>query len=79
LRELILDLVKRGIDEGEFRDDIDADTLAMIMMQTIVGAAHMHALGSEPGGVALGTEQLWEFCLGGLVGNVPAKAFRRKR
>jgi AcrR family transcriptional regulator len=83
LRELILDLVKRGIDEGEFRNDIDADTLAMIMMQTIVGAAHMHALGSEPGGVPLGTEALWEFCLGGLVGggsgSRAAKAARRKR
>lgn len=80
LRELILDLVKRGIDDGEFRDDIDADTLAMIMMQTIVGAAHMHALGSEPGGVALGTEQLWQFCLGGLVGNgATTKPGRRKR
>jgi AcrR family transcriptional regulator len=80
LRELILDLVKRGIDDGEFRDDIDADTLAMIMMQTIVGAAHMHALGSEPGGVELGTEPLWQFCLGGLVGHGPAtKPNRRKR
>ncbi|HVS68963.1 MAG TPA: TetR/AcrR family transcriptional regulator [Mycobacteriales bacterium] len=83
LRELILDLVKSGIDDGDFRDDIDADTLAMIMMQTIVGAAHMHALGSEPGGVPLGTEQLWQFCLGGLVGGQPAsesaKSARRKR
>lgn len=81
LRELILDLVNRGIDEDEFRSDIDADTLAMIMMQTIVGAAHMHALGSEPGGVALGTEQLWEFCLGGLVGggSHSTKSVRRKR
>lgn len=80
LRELILDLVKRGIDEGEFRDDIDADTLAMIMMQTIVGAAHMHALGSEPGGVPLGTDALWDFCLGGLVGGGAAgKPSRRKR
>ncbi|HWC34031.1 MAG TPA: TetR/AcrR family transcriptional regulator [Mycobacteriales bacterium] len=83
LRELILDLVKRGIDDGEFRNDIDADTLAMIMMQTIVGAAHMHALGSEPGGVALGTDALWEFCLGGLVGSSAdmraAKSPSRKR
>ena len=52
LRELILDLVKRGIDDGSSASDIDADTLAMIMMQTIVGAAHMHALGAEPTGVA---------------------------
>jgi AcrR family transcriptional regulator len=80
LRELILELVERGIADGEFRNDIDADTLAMIMMQTIVGAAHMHALGSEPSGVPLGTEELWQFCLGGLVGSgASARPSRRKR
>jgi AcrR family transcriptional regulator len=68
LRELILDLVKQGVEDGMFRTDIDADTLATIMMQTIVGAAHMHALGSEPTGEPIDTEQLWQFCLGGLVG-----------
>jgi AcrR family transcriptional regulator len=80
LRELILDLVKRGADDGTFRNDIDADTLATIMMQTIVGAAHMHALGAEPTGEPIDTEQLWQFCLGGLVGHGPAtKPNRRKR
>ena len=82
LRELILDLVKRGVDEGTFRADIDADTLATIMMQTIVGAAHMHALGSEPTGEPIDTEQLWQFCLGGLVGSgadAKSKTSRRKR
>jgi AcrR family transcriptional regulator len=68
LRELILEVVQRGVDEGIFRTDIEPDPLATIMMQTIVGAAHMHALGSEPSGVPLDTEQLWQFCLGGLVG-----------
>ncbi|HVW81583.1 MAG TPA: TetR/AcrR family transcriptional regulator [Mycobacteriales bacterium] len=80
LRELILELVKRGADEGVFRSDIDADTLATIMMQTIVGAAHMHALGSEPTGEPIDTEQLWQFCLGGLVGETaPKKPSRRGR
>jgi AcrR family transcriptional regulator len=83
LRELILELVKQGADDGTFRSDIDADTLATIMMQTIVGAAHMHALGSEPTGDPIDTEQLWQFCLGGLVGGSTGtkspKASRRKR
>jgi AcrR family transcriptional regulator len=72
LRELFLELVQRGVDEGIFRDDIEPETLAMIMMQTLVGAAHMHALGAEPTGVPLESERLWEFCLGGLVGPVSA-------
>jgi AcrR family transcriptional regulator len=82
LRELILELVRRGADDGTFRSDIDPDTLATIMMQTIVGAAHMHALGSEPTGEPIDTEQLWQFCLGGLVGGTASrlsKPSRRKR
>ncbi len=82
LRELILELVRRGVDEGTFRTDIDVDTLATIQTQTVVGAAHMHALGSEPSGVPLDTEQLWKFCIGGLRGaggTTPAKSSGKKR
>jgi AcrR family transcriptional regulator len=68
LRELILELVRDGIDNGQFRADIEPQTLSVIMMQTLVGAAHMHALGTDPYGGPLDTERLWDFCLGGLVG-----------
>jgi AcrR family transcriptional regulator len=74
LRELILDLVNQAVDEGTFRSDIEPETLAMIMMQTVVGAAHMHALGTEPSGIPLDTQRLWEFCIGGLVGGAAAEA-----
>lgn len=84
LRELILELVQRGVDRGSFRADIEPETLAMIMMQTLVGAAHMHALGAEPTGEPLDSERLWDFCMGGLVGpaqtpvSARASASRRK-
>ena len=73
LRALILELVQQGVDDGTFRSDIEPETLAMMMMQTVVGAAHMHALGAEPTGVPLESEQLWDFCLGGLVGPAGTK------
>jgi AcrR family transcriptional regulator len=81
LRELILELVRRGADEGTFRRDVEPETLAMIMMQTIVGAAHMHALGADPSGVPVDTERLWDFCLGGLVGpgEMAARPRRKKQ
>jgi AcrR family transcriptional regulator len=84
LRELILELVQRGVAvDGRFRDDIGPEALAMIMMQTVVGAAHMHALGAEPSGLRLDTEQLWAFCASGLIGTPPnarsPKLARRKR
>jgi AcrR family transcriptional regulator len=68
LRELILELVMQGIDDGSVRADIPPETLAMIMMQTLVAAGHMHALGAEPSGVPIDSDRLWDFCLGGLVG-----------
>jgi AcrR family transcriptional regulator len=81
LRELILELVRQGVADGTFRSDIDPNTLAMIMMQTLVGAAHMHALGAQPSGAPLEAEDLWEFCLGGLVGERgrPGRSGRGRR
>lgn len=68
LRDLILDLVRTGVEEKIFRTDVNADMLAMILMQTVVGAAHMHALGAELTGEPLDSDQLWVFCLSGLTG-----------
>jgi AcrR family transcriptional regulator len=72
LRELILELVTDAVTVGTFRSDIEPETLATMMMQTVVGAAHMHALGTEPSGVPLDTDRLWEFCIGGMVGGPTA-------
>jgi len=66
MKDLILELVESGVSDGKFRDDIDAETLAMILMQTLVTAAHMHALGAYLTGETLDAERLWAFCLGGL-------------
>jgi AcrR family transcriptional regulator len=68
MSDLILELVRAGVETGRFRDDIDAETLAMILMQTLVAAAHMHALGAYLTGDPLDAERLWAFCLGGLTG-----------
>jgi hypothetical protein len=38
----------------------------MILMQTLVAAAHMHALGAYLTGDPLDAERLWAFCLGGI-------------
>jgi AcrR family transcriptional regulator len=74
MKDLILELVEAGVREGKFRDDIDPETLAMILMQTLVTAAHMHALGAYLTGDSLDAERLWAFCLGGLSNNPTARA-----
>ena len=66
MKDLILQLVEEGVRQGKFRNDIDPETLAMILMQTLVAAAHMHALGAYLTGDPLDAERLWAFCLGGL-------------
>jgi AcrR family transcriptional regulator len=68
MKDVIVELVEAGVDSGRFRDDIDAESLAMILMQTLVAAAHMHALGAHLTGEPLDAERLWAFCLGGLSG-----------
>jgi AcrR family transcriptional regulator len=74
MKDLILELVEEGVRQGKFRDDIDPETLAMILMQTLVAAAHMHALGAYLTGDPLDAERLWAFCLGGLSNNPSNRA-----
>lgn len=66
MKDLIVELVEAGVRSGEFRDDIEPEALAIILMQTLVAAAHMHALGAHLTGEPLDADRLWAFCLGGL-------------
>lgn len=72
MKDLIVELVDAGVREKRFRDDLDSETMAMILMQTLVAATHMHALGAHLTGEPLEAEQLWAFCMGGLT--TPAEA-----
>ena len=86
MKDLIVELVESGVRSGQFRNDIEPGALAMILMQTLVAAAHMHALGAHLTGEPLDAERLWAFCLGGLttptiasarVDRISARAGRR--
>lgn len=68
LRNLIRDLVQRGVAEGSLRTDLDPDVLAVLLMQTLVGTAHLQALRAELCAGPMSSEWLWEFCAGGLLG-----------
>ena len=78
MKDLIVELVRAGVEDGQFRHDIDAETLAIILMQTLVAATHMHALGAHLTGEPLDAVRLWAFCLGGLTTPTANRPVKRK-
>ncbi len=66
LHGLVGDILRRGIAEGEFRADLDVDTDAAILMQTVLGALRLRDLGAELNGVPIEGRHLTTFCLRGL-------------
>src|SRR4051812_2443696 len=79
LKDLIVDLVEAGVQDGQFRSDLGVETLGIILMQTLVAATHMHALGAHLSGEPLDAERLWAFCLGGLATATTVEPVKPKR
>lgn len=63
LHALISDIIRRGIDEGAFHDDVDPDTSAALIMQTALGAMRLRVLGVELTGAPVDAEHIYSFCV----------------
>jgi AcrR family transcriptional regulator len=68
LHELIRDIIRRGIDEGSFRSDVDVDSAATILMQTMLNAMRLRALGAELSGQPVDSARIYDFAVRGLSG-----------
>ncbi|MGZ8802355.1 MAG: TetR/AcrR family transcriptional regulator, partial [Mycobacterium sp.] len=66
LHRLVGDVLRRGIAEGVFRADLDVDTDAAILMQTVLGALPMRELGAELNSIPIDGTHLYTFCVRGL-------------
>jgi AcrR family transcriptional regulator len=66
LHQLIQDILNRGIAEGTFRSDLEVETTAALMMQTVLGAMRLRVLGAELNGVPIDANHIYEFCASGL-------------
>jgi AcrR family transcriptional regulator len=66
LHQLIQDILNRGIAEGTFRSDLEVDTTAALMMQTVLGAMRLRVLGAELNGVPIDASHIYEFCVRGV-------------
>jgi AcrR family transcriptional regulator len=71
LHQLIGEILERGIGEGAFRGDLDVETSAALIMQTVLGAMRLRMLGAELNGVPIDAGHIYEFCARGLGGDKP--------
>jgi AcrR family transcriptional regulator len=67
LHALIGDVLRRGIADGTFRTDLDVDTDAAILMQTVLGALRLRDLGAELNGVPIEGSHVYTFSVRGFL------------
>lgn len=67
LHELIGDIVRRGIDAGTFRSDVEIESTAALIMQSVLGAMRLRSLGVELNGTPINGEHIYQFCVRGLL------------
>jgi hypothetical protein len=65
--DLLAEIVDAGRVGGQFRSDMDAAALTMLLSETLISAAHMHVLGIPMTGIEVSADQLWGFCLGAVM------------
>jgi len=67
LHQLICDILNRGIAEGAFRPDLDVESTAALIMQSVLGAMRLRVLGVELNGVPIDAGHIYDFCVCGLL------------
>lgn len=67
LHELILDILRRGIGAGNFHSDLDVQSTAALIMQSVLGAMRLRSLGVELNGSPIDGRHIYEFCVRGLL------------
>jgi AcrR family transcriptional regulator len=71
LHQLIQDILNRGIAEATFRPDLDVDSSAALIMQSVLGAMRLRVLGVELNGVPIEARHIYDFCVRGLLRSDP--------
>ncbi len=59
--------MRRGMDSGAFRSDVDIQSTAALIMQSVLGAMRLRSLGVELNGAPIDGEHIYEFCLRSLL------------
>jgi AcrR family transcriptional regulator len=69
LYEVVVRVVQRGVDFGTFRTDVKAESMALLMTQTLLAGGQMYALGAEIGHGEINVDAVFEFFACGLIGH----------
>lgn len=62
--DVLVDVLRRGVEMGVFRDDIAVESLALLVSQTLITAVHSRALGSHLMSGQTTVDDVWSYCLG---------------
>jgi AcrR family transcriptional regulator len=62
--ELLLRILRRGVDSGAFRDDIPLPQLIVLLSQTLLAMMHTNVLGTHYAGESPDVANVWRYCLG---------------
>ncbi|MHC9296319.1 TetR/AcrR family transcriptional regulator [Mycobacterium sp. LTG2003] len=66
LHDLFQDILRRGIESGAFRADLETPTAAALIMQSVLGAMRLRSLGVALNGAPIEGRHIYEFCVTGL-------------
>jgi AcrR family transcriptional regulator len=72
VHDLIKDIIGRGVAEGSFRADLDADATAALIMQSALGAMRLRVLGAELSGSPVDADHIFDFCAHALTERRPS-------
>ncbi|BBY16361.1 amidohydrolase family protein [Mycolicibacterium litorale] len=61
LHALIADIIRRGVSDGDFRDDLDVEATSALIMQAALGAMRLRVLGAELSGAPVDARHIYDF------------------
>jgi hypothetical protein len=71
LHRLIQDILNRGLADQTFRPDLDVESSAALIMQSVLGAMRLRVLGVELNGAPIEAGHIYDFCVRGLLRSEP--------
>ncbi|MBU8815638.1 TetR/AcrR family transcriptional regulator [Mycolicibacterium goodii] len=63
LHDLIRDIVRRGMADGDFEPSVEVDPTSALILQSVLGAMRLRALGVELNGAPIEGPHIFDFCI----------------